>query len=115
MYVHIYPSECVQVHSFYVWVSLHFSPCKCYVHIILFHICAGLRRCVCVQVKGSVVVEHGKEAWHSIVDYARSKKAVLIAMGTRGMNPLRRTLMGSVSDAVVHHSPVPVLICRHKE
>ena len=31
------------------------------------------------------------------------------------MGTVRRTLLGSVSDHVMHHSHVPVLICRHKD
>ncbi|KAH3880610.1 hypothetical protein DPMN_004529 [Dreissena polymorpha] len=50
-----------------------------------------------------------------IIRVAEEEKADLIICGTRGMGKVRRTLMGSVSDHVLHHSHVPVLICRHKE
>ncbi len=33
-------------------------------------------------------------------------------MGTRGMGTIRRTLLGSVSDYVVHHAHCPVTVCR---
>ena len=49
----------------------------------------------------------------AIIAAAREEKAGLIVMGTRGMGKFRRTLLGSVSDYVLHHADVPVLICRH--
>ena len=51
----------------------------------------------------------------AIVDFAEKSKATFIVTGTRGMGKIRRTVMGSVSDYIVHHSPCPVLVCRHKE
>uniref|UniRef100_A0A6B2G060 Universal stress protein A-like protein (Trinotate prediction) n=1 Tax=Myxobolus squamalis TaxID=59785 RepID=A0A6B2G060_MYXSQ len=33
-----------------------------------------------------------------------------VVMGTRGLDTLRRTILGSVSDYLLHHSPVPVTI-----
>lgn len=41
---------------------------------------------------------------------ADDHKADLIVMGTRGLGVLRRTILGSVSDYVVHHAEVPVTI-----
>ncbi|XP_041350007.1 universal stress protein YxiE-like [Gigantopelta aegis] len=55
------------------------------------------------------------EAGHSIVKAANMEKVDVIITGTRGMGKVRRTLIGSVSDYIIHHSHVPVLVCRHKE
>lgn len=49
-----------------------------------------------------------------IIDVAKEEKASMIVMGTRGLGTLRRTIMGSVSDYVVHHSHCPVVIYRHQ-
>ncbi|BFZ10413.1 hypothetical protein BsWGS_13452 [Bradybaena similaris] len=57
----------------------------------------------------------GKEEWHEIIKYAEKVGAGLIVIGSRGQGKLRRTFLGSVSDSVLHHSPVPVLVCRKKE
>ena len=41
--------------------------------------------------------------------------AQLVVVGTRGRNALAGTLLGSTSLNMLHHSPVPVLICRDPE
>ncbi|XP_065934828.1 universal stress protein Sll1388 isoform X2 [Magallana gigas] len=51
----------------------------------------------------------------SIIETSRAEHADLIIVGTRGMSKVRRTFLGSVSDYLVHHANVPVLVCRHKE
>jgi nucleotide-binding universal stress UspA family protein len=47
-----------------------------------------------------------------IVGLAGRLGAGLIVMGSRGRGPLKRALMGSVSDSVVRHAPCPVLVVR---
>jgi nucleotide-binding universal stress UspA family protein len=41
--------------------------------------------------------------------------AGLIVVGSRGLGPLRRALMGSVSDSVVRHARCPVLVVRQEK
>jgi nucleotide-binding universal stress UspA family protein len=48
----------------------------------------------------------------SIVNYAESKKADLIVIGTKGRTGLKRLLLGSVASGVVTHSSCPVLVTR---
>ncbi len=36
----------------------------------------------------------------------------LVVIGSRGLSAVRRFLVGSVSDRVVHHAPCPVLVVR---
>ena len=48
----------------------------------------------------------------AILEAARSEDADLIVVGTHGRKGVGRFLIGSVSDDVVRHSPVPVLVVR---
>jgi nucleotide-binding universal stress UspA family protein len=45
----------------------------------------------------------------AIMSYAEKNKVDLIIMSTHGRSGIGRWLMGSVTDKVVRHSPVPVL------
>lgn len=47
---------------------------------------------------------------NSICLTAHEKKATTIVMGQRGLGVIRRTLIGSNSDYVVHHSHLPTII-----
>jgi len=47
---------------------------------------------------------------HVICDLAKEKNADAIIMGQRGHGTVSRTLLGSTSDYVLHHSTVPVLV-----
>lgn len=62
-----------------------------------------------VRYQTKVVVDAPEIA---IVDQARALESPLIVMGTHGRGGLRRVLLGSVSDAVIHHSECPVLTVR---
>ena len=42
-------------------------------------------------------------------------EAGLIVVGSRGLSPIKRALMGSVSDSVVRHAHCPVLVVRREE
>jgi nucleotide-binding universal stress UspA family protein len=51
----------------------------------------------------------------TIVDEADRWGADLIVMGSRGLSALNRLLLGSVSNAVVHHAKCSVEIVRKRE
>ena len=70
------------------------------------------------EVGGTVQETHvrvGERRSDEIVKVAEEVRAGLIVMGSRGLGGVRRTLMGSVSDAVVRHAHCPVLIVRRRE
>lgn len=50
-----------------------------------------------------------------IVELGENLHAGMIVMGSRGMGGMRRALMGSVSEFVVHYADRPVLIVRQEE
>jgi nucleotide-binding universal stress UspA family protein len=52
------------------------------------------------------------EAGQGIVAAAEAEGADLVIVGTRGMDRAGRFLLGSVSDYVVYHSTVPVMVAR---
>ncbi|XP_076469097.1 universal stress protein in QAH/OAS sulfhydrylase 3'region-like [Babylonia areolata] len=47
----------------------------------------------------------------AVVKAATDLHADMIVTGSRGQGKLRRTLLGSVSQYIVHHAHVPVLVC----
>jgi nucleotide-binding universal stress UspA family protein len=57
-------------------------------------------------------VLHSDHAARAIVDYACQVRASLIAMSTHGRTGLARVALGSVTAAVVHDAPCPVLVVR---
>ncbi|RUS75382.1 hypothetical protein EGW08_016872 [Elysia chlorotica] len=64
---------------------------------------------------GGHVKSVGGKPGEVIVKVSKEVNAALIVLGSRGMGTLRRTLMGSVSDYVMHHSHIPVLVCKHPD
>jgi nucleotide-binding universal stress UspA family protein len=57
---------------------------------------------------------HGS-TWSTIVDVARDRSADVIVVGARGHSGVRSLLLGSVSNGVVHHARVPVLVLPGQE
>ncbi|XP_032228524.1 universal stress protein PHOS32 [Nematostella vectensis] len=51
-----------------------------------------------------------KSPSHSICDVAKREEVSMIVLGARGVGKIRRTVLGSVSDYVVHHAHVPVAV-----
>jgi nucleotide-binding universal stress UspA family protein len=52
------------------------------------------------------------DAAEAIVDTARAQHCDLIVMGSHGRRGLSRLLAGSVTQAVLAHAPVPVMVLR---
>jgi nucleotide-binding universal stress UspA family protein len=64
-------------------------------------------------VSGAHLVE-GRAA-DEILDLAEQIEAGLVVIGSRGLGPVGRITLGSVSEAVIHHSHWPVLVLRGGE
>src|SRR5512133_1440670 len=63
-----------------------------------------------VNVATSVVEAH--TAWRGIVEAGESLQADLIVMGSHGRNALEKLVLGSVAQAVLSHTKLPVLVVR---
>ncbi|CAH8514998.1 unnamed protein product [Dicrocoelium dendriticum] len=46
----------------------------------------------------------------AIVKSTKDHEADVVVMGSRGIGAIRRTFLGSVSDYVLHHASIPVVI-----
>jgi nucleotide-binding universal stress UspA family protein len=64
-----------------------------------------------VRIDVSTDVKIGAPA-QIIVETAEEWKADVIVVGSHGRGYWKRALLGSVSDAVIHHAPCSVLIVR---
>jgi nucleotide-binding universal stress UspA family protein len=63
-----------------------------------------------VSVDTSVVESHA--VWRGVVQTAESGQADLIVMGSHGRSGLERLVLGSVTQAVLSHTRLPVLVVR---
>lgn len=65
----------------------------------------------------TVRVEHTESPFVAtdILGYARSHNFDMIAVATRGADPFRRAMLGSVADKIVRGTPLPVLACHFEE
>jgi nucleotide-binding universal stress UspA family protein len=66
------------------------------------------------QIDGEFLRLSHKTPGQAIVECALEKQATFVVIGTRGQSKVRRTIMGSVSDYIVHNCHAPVLLCRHR-
>jgi nucleotide-binding universal stress UspA family protein len=65
----------------------------------------------CPRIKANVDVVMGRPA-EAILDAAKRWSADIIVVGSHGHGFWGRTLLGSVSNAIVHHAHCPVLVVR---
>lgn len=63
-----------------------------------------------VNVDTSVIESHA--AWRGVVQAAESVQADLIVMGSHGRSGLEKLVLGSVTQAVLSHTKLPVLVVR---
>lgn len=57
-------------------------------------------------------VEATGPVWEAIIEIAERHDAAMIVIGSRGLTGVRAMLLGSVSNAVLHHTERPVLVVR---
>ncbi|VDM33591.1 unnamed protein product [Hydatigera taeniaeformis] len=69
-----------------------------------------LHRCKGTGVRARFMLHIGARPGEHICRLAKEQQADMIVMGSRGMGRIRRTLLGSVSDFVLHHAGIPVVI-----
>ncbi|VDK70758.1 unnamed protein product [Dibothriocephalus latus] len=62
------------------------------------------------DVPSKVLLESGSSPGSVIVKAAHDHAVQLVILGSRGVGTMRRTFLGSVSDYVVHHINVPVVV-----
>jgi len=63
-----------------------------------------------ISVQTSVIESHA--AWRGIVEAGESMQADLIVMGSHGRSGLEKLVLGSVTQAVLSHTRLPVLVVR---
>jgi nucleotide-binding universal stress UspA family protein len=62
------------------------------------------------RVVGSFHARDGDKPGQNIARFAKEKHVDCIVIGSRGQGAVRRTLLGSISDYVLHHSKVTVVV-----
>jgi len=63
-------------------------------------------------VKADTSVIEAHTAWRGIVEAGASLNADLIVMGSHGRSGLEKLVLGSVAQAVLSHTKLPVLVVR---
>ena len=63
------------------------------------------------------VLADSSDTARALAKYAQAEAADLVCVGSRGMGAFKSTMysmvgLGSVSNYLVHHSDVPVLVCK---
>lgn len=66
-------------------------------------------KCEEMQVSAKIIIQGGHPGEH-VCKVAKKEHAALIVCGSRGMGTVRRTILGSTSDYIIHHAHVPVVV-----
>jgi len=68
----------------------------------------------CEQIKYKLVGESAKSPGEALCRTAHDEKVDMIVMGSRGLSAVKRAMLGSVSEYVVRHSMLPVVVVHKK-
>lgn len=74
----------------------------------------AVKQCEEANIKHKTLIAIGVPR-DEIVDTAEKEKPDVLIIGSRGHGPIKRLLLGSVSDYVVHHAHCSVLIVRPED
>ncbi|KAJ7391789.1 hypothetical protein OS493_016077 [Desmophyllum pertusum] len=66
-------------------------------------------KCETMKVPAKIIIQGGHPGEH-VCKTAKKEGAVLIVCGSRGMGTVRRTILGSTSDYIIHHAYIPVVV-----
>ncbi|EUB59302.1 Universal stress protein A-like protein [Echinococcus granulosus] len=69
-----------------------------------------LHKCKGTGIRVRFMLHIGAKPGEHICRLAKEQQVDVIVMGSRGMGRIRRTLLGSVSDFVLHHAGIPVVV-----
>lgn len=69
-----------------------------------------LHKCKDAGIRARFLLHIGAKPGEHICRLAKEQAIDLIVMGSRGIGRIRRTLLGSVSDFVLHHAGIPVVV-----
>ena len=63
------------------------------------------------NIKTEAIIQKG-DPRQIVLDYVDKYKPVAVIMGSRGLGLLKRTVLGSVSDYILHNCDAPVIVIR---
>ncbi|CAH3171040.1 unnamed protein product [Porites evermanni] len=66
-------------------------------------------KCEAMEVSAKIIIQGGNPGEH-VCKIAEKEHATLIVCGSRGMGTVRRTILGSTSDYIIHHAHCPCLV-----
>nr|CDS33556.1 universal stress protein [Hymenolepis microstoma]CUU99021.1 universal stress protein [Hymenolepis microstoma] len=69
-----------------------------------------LHKCKHAGVRARFILHIGAKPGEHICRLAKEQMVDIIIIGSRGIGRIRRTLLGSISDFVLHHAGIPVVV-----
>ncbi|XP_031562970.1 uncharacterized protein LOC116298592 [Actinia tenebrosa] len=70
-------------------------------------------KCKEFSQSAKIKIENHHRSGEHICAFAEKQNAAYIVIGKRGLSSIRRTLIGGVSDHVLSHSNIPVVLVPH--